>query len=145
VTDVQFLLFLQYRFLLSVHDRLKIYQSVMQNKFLAESVLKYLPKLNYLYLNEQGTEMKLVKANPEKPLLYRLIKRLELYAQRSRTRKYLLTMDDYALKDIGITRQQALQEARLYFWQGDDQLLAGDCADESVPEKENLIKLSQSV
>lgn len=54
----------------------------------------------------------------EIPLLFRLIKSVPLYVQRYRTRRQLLELDDIALKDIGLTREQATQEARLFFWQG---------------------------
>ncbi len=89
--------------------------------------------------------MKFIQFSNLKSLFCRLIQQLELYSQRSRTRKHLLEMDDYALKDIGLTRQQVLQEAKRYFWQGDAQLSADVCAGEQVSSKENMIKLSQGV
>jgi uncharacterized protein YjiS (DUF1127 family) len=89
--------------------------------------------------------MKFLQFSNLKSLFYRLIRQLELYSQRSRTRKHLLEMDDYALKDIGLSRQQALQEAERYFWQGDAQLSADICTGEQISSKKNLIKLSQGV
>ncbi len=89
--------------------------------------------------------MKLIQFSNLKSLFCRLIQQLELYSQRSRTRKHLLEMDDYALKDIGLTRQQVLQEAKRYFWQGDARLSADVCGIKSVSETDNLIKLSRSV
>ncbi len=70
--------------------------------------------------------MLLINVKSESALLYGLKKRVALYIQRSRTRKQLRELDDTVLKDIGLTRQQAEQEARLYFWQGDDILLTDD-------------------
>jgi uncharacterized protein YjiS (DUF1127 family) len=70
--------------------------------------------------------MLLINVKSESALLYGLKKRVALYIQRSRTRRQLRKLDDAVLKDIGLTRQQAEQEARLYFWQGDDILLADD-------------------
>ncbi len=72
------------------------------------------------------TDMLLINVKSESALLYGLKKRVALYIQRSRTRKQLRELDDTVLKDIGLTRQQAEQEARLYFWQGDDILLTDD-------------------
>jgi uncharacterized protein YjiS (DUF1127 family) len=66
-----------------------------------------------------------------KPLLYRLINRLNLYARRIRTRRQLFDLEDYVLRDLGLTRQQALEEARRYFWQGED----GHPGDDTVPQK----------
>lgn len=88
--------------------------------------------------------MKLIKVKPAKLLLYRLIKLLELYAQRSRTRRQLLEMDAYALKDIGLTRHQALREGELYFWQGSRKSLDG-CDELAVTEAENQLKLGQTI
>ena len=62
--------------------------------------------------------MQLIKDKQLVPLNFRPLKLLELYIQRSKTRKQLLELDDAVLKDIGITRQQAWQEAKRYFWQG---------------------------
>jgi uncharacterized protein YjiS (DUF1127 family) len=36
---------------------------------------------------------------------------------RQKWRRALLLMDDHLLKDIGITRERALLEARKWFWQ----------------------------
>jgi uncharacterized protein YjiS (DUF1127 family) len=37
--------------------------------------------------------------------------------QRSRSRRALLSMDDYMLKDVGLSRVDAHREARKFFWQ----------------------------
>jgi uncharacterized protein YjiS (DUF1127 family) len=53
------------------------------------------------------------------PLLnffYRLRKAYALAIERSKQRRQLLEMDDRQLKDIGITRIEAEQEARKPFW-----------------------------
>lgn len=41
-----------------------------------------------------------------------------LWRQRSRTRKQLMFLDDYQLRDIGLDRQSALEEAYKPFWRG---------------------------
>ena len=43
-------------------------------------------------------------------------KAFKLACERHRQRKQLLEMDDRQLKDIGITREQAEQEARKPIW-----------------------------
>ena len=70
--------------------------------------------------------MKAVSLNRLKSSFDRLMKRLEIYAQRARTRRQLFELKDYALKDLGLTRQQALEEAQLPFWKGDNARLAED-------------------
>ncbi len=42
---------------------------------------------------------------------------LSIWATRSSQRRALASLDDRTLKDIGITRIDALQEARKLFWQ----------------------------
>lgn len=86
--------------------------------------------------------MKLIESSNVKRLVYRLIQQLELYSQRSRTRKQLLQMDADALRDIGLTQQQALQEGRRYFWQG---VSADVCVDVTLSGKDEIMKLSRSV
>ena len=61
--------------------------------------------------------MKMPYINTALSSLQKLMKKLELLRQRSRTRKQLLNLDEHQLKDIGLTRQQAMKEARLHFWQ----------------------------
>lgn len=46
----------------------------------------------------------------------RILERLRQLQQRRRTRRQLLTLDQYALKDIGISRSEALFEANKPFW-----------------------------
>jgi uncharacterized protein YjiS (DUF1127 family) len=87
--------------------------------------------------------MKLIQFSNTKRLLYRLMQQLELYSQRSRTRKYLLEMDAHSLKDVGLTQQQALQEGKRFFWQGDNPSSTEVCKSEVVSDKENLIKPGQ--
>lgn len=89
--------------------------------------------------------MRLIQFSSSKCLFCRLIQQLEVYAQRSRTRKQLLEMDDYALKDIGLTRQQALKEGQRHFWQGDAPLMLDVCAGRSVSDSENSIRLRQGI
>lgn len=62
--------------------------------------------------------MQQIKHKQAVPLFSRLVKLLEFYIQRSKTRRQLLELDEAALKDIGLTRQQAVRETKLYFWQG---------------------------
>jgi uncharacterized protein YjiS (DUF1127 family) len=42
--------------------------------------------------------------------------RIELWAERRRQRRALLELSDHVLKDIGISRSEALQEGRKPFW-----------------------------
>ena len=42
---------------------------------------------------------------------------LRLWRQRSRSRCHLMRLNDWQLRDIGIDRQTAKQEARKPFWQ----------------------------
>jgi uncharacterized protein YjiS (DUF1127 family) len=41
---------------------------------------------------------------------------LKIWQQRHRTRRQLATLDSHALKDIGVTRTDALNEAKKSFW-----------------------------
>jgi len=45
-----------------------------------------------------------------------LWQRLELWAERRRQRRELLRLPDHVLKDIGISRAEALSEAGKPFW-----------------------------
>ncbi len=45
-----------------------------------------------------------------------VLKRLRELQQRHKTRRQLATLDPYALKDIGISRSDALFEANKPFW-----------------------------
>ena len=45
-----------------------------------------------------------------------LLKRLKKYREASRQRRQLAQLPDYLLKDIGITRADALKEADKPFW-----------------------------
>lgn len=47
----------------------------------------------------------------------RILERLRELQQRRRTRCQLLTLDQYALKDIGVSRAEALCEANKPFWE----------------------------
>lgn len=53
-------------------------------------------------------------------VLRRLLALLLLWQERARQRLVLEEMDDYRLRDIGLTRDSALAEARRPFWQGED-------------------------
>ncbi len=45
-----------------------------------------------------------------------ILDRLDLWRERARTRRRLLTLDDRLLRDIGISRAEAWQEASKPFW-----------------------------
>jgi uncharacterized protein YjiS (DUF1127 family) len=47
----------------------------------------------------------------------RLFHLIEVWCDRSRQRRRLASMSDYQLKDIGITRYDALKEWEKHFWQ----------------------------
>lgn len=49
-------------------------------------------------------------------LLLAIISRIELMAQRRRTRMALQELSDHELKDIGISRADAFREAAKPFW-----------------------------
>ncbi len=49
--------------------------------------------------------------------LYRLRRRVAARHDRRRQMRALLALDDRLLADIGISREQALREARKWFWQ----------------------------
>ena len=51
-------------------------------------------------------------------ILYRLGTACRLGRERYQQRRQLMEMDDRELKDIGITREQAEQEARKPIWKG---------------------------
>ena len=51
-------------------------------------------------------------------LFNRLLTLLKRLLRRYRTRKQLLELSDSALKDIGISRSDALTEAAKPFWRG---------------------------
>ena len=42
---------------------------------------------------------------------------LELQLEKARQRKTLLELDDRLLRDIGVTREEALREGRKAFWE----------------------------
>jgi uncharacterized protein YjiS (DUF1127 family) len=46
-----------------------------------------------------------------------LIKQLRIWHQRYRTRKQLAQLNTVALKDIGVSRSEAIKEAKKWFWQ----------------------------
>jgi len=62
----------------------------------------------------------LVKADLKEPSvlgrLSALLKRLKEYSDASRQRRQLAQLPDYLLKDIGISRADALKEADKPFW-----------------------------
>jgi len=49
-------------------------------------------------------------------LLARVIETIEKWQSRASERHHLMTMDDRMLKDIGVTRSEAHEEARKPFW-----------------------------
>jgi len=54
-----------------------------------------------------------------KALLNRYLQQLLIYKHRFKSRRILNTLDDRMLADIGISKDQAQQEARKPFWKGD--------------------------
>jgi uncharacterized protein YjiS (DUF1127 family) len=48
------------------------------------------------------------------------VKRMKLWCERARERRVLSEMDDTLLRDIGLTRGDARDEAQQPFWRGDD-------------------------
>jgi uncharacterized protein YjiS (DUF1127 family) len=46
-----------------------------------------------------------------------LLDQLQIWRQRHSERRYLLTLDEHMLKDIGLTRADIQQEAAKHFWQ----------------------------
>lgn len=48
--------------------------------------------------------------------LGRLVQVVQLWRQRSRTRRQLATLDDYQLSDIGISRSERMAEVGKPFW-----------------------------
>lgn len=50
--------------------------------------------------------------------LRRVIDRLLEWNERARQRRQLARLDDYLLRDIGLSRVDAEQEARKPFWRG---------------------------
>jgi uncharacterized protein YjiS (DUF1127 family) len=57
-------------------------------------------------------------AHPGRSAWTGLAASLRLWGKRLRERAELARMDDWALKDIGLTRAEADQEARKWPWQG---------------------------
>lgn len=55
-------------------------------------------------------------------LRYQLGYQLRRYQQCRRSRRQLLTLDDRLLKDIGITRAEALKEGQKSFWKQKSQI-----------------------
>ena len=81
--------------------------------------------------------MQSISLSPLKPLLYRLKKRIAVYAQRARTRHQLRKLEEHLLQDLGLTRQQVLDETSLPFWQGDPSRL-DDESSRSAPASQAL-------
>jgi uncharacterized protein YjiS (DUF1127 family) len=55
-----------------------------------------------------------------KECLDQYLKQLALYKHRYSSRKALLRLDENRLRDIGISKQQAEEEANKPFWKGHD-------------------------
>jgi uncharacterized protein YjiS (DUF1127 family) len=49
-------------------------------------------------------------------VIRRILERLKFLRQRQQTRKQLIMLSAYALKDVGITRSEALAEGSKPFW-----------------------------
>ena len=54
-----------------------------------------------------------------KSLLLKTLQQLLIYKHRYKSRKVLLRLDDHMLNDIGISKDQAQEEAQKPFWKGD--------------------------
>ncbi|MFQ5936311.1 MAG: DUF1127 domain-containing protein [Acidiferrobacterales bacterium] len=63
--------------------------------------------------------------------LDRLLDRLLRWQELATQRHSLLELEDHLLKDIGLSRTDALREARRPFW--DDPLRPGEATHEAVP------------
>ena len=48
--------------------------------------------------------------------IHMAVTQVKVWAERSRQRRKLLELDEYRLRDIGLTREQAEAEARRPFW-----------------------------
>ncbi|KAJ56732.1 hypothetical protein ACMU_07275 [Actibacterium mucosum KCTC 23349] len=73
------------------------------------------------YLNQNNQINPFLSTSPK---LYResfatiLVKLANVWMSRRATRKHLGRLTDHELKDIGLTREQALTEATKPFWRG---------------------------
>ena len=65
--------------------------------------------------------------------------RLKQYQQAYYSRRLLRQLDDRALKDIGVTRSEALREARRPFW--DSRAYQEDAENESVLVAYSVVSL----
>ena len=46
-----------------------------------------------------------------------LLKTIKFFFRRTRQRRQLSSLDDFMLKDIGISRSDAMKEANKHFWE----------------------------
>jgi len=53
---------------------------------------------------------------PSRRLVYRTATKVRLCSERARSRRELQTLDDYALRDIGLTRADVWREASKPRW-----------------------------
>jgi uncharacterized protein YjiS (DUF1127 family) len=53
--------------------------------------------------------------------------RVKLWHSRARERQVLRELDDYMLRDIGLTRSDARMESERPFWRGDDARMTLKC------------------
>jgi len=65
------------------------------------------------HLNSKGIE----KASSSNNILIVVAKTVFLYMFRYRSRKQLASMPQHRLDDIGVSKQQAMEEAAKWFWQ----------------------------
>ena len=63
-----------------------------------------------------GIESLLAHSRSGRPLIQPLARWLRNTAERRRQRLALAALDDHLLRDIGVTREQALSEARRPAW-----------------------------
>jgi len=58
-----------------------------------------------------------LRLDPTLPTVASLIRTAAIFRARARQRQQLYTLSDYQLKDMGITKADALNEANKPFWQ----------------------------
>jgi uncharacterized protein YjiS (DUF1127 family) len=76
----------------------------------SESVMVLVYGIRYLSATTGGVTMIIIE------MFRRILQRLRELQQRQRSRRELATLDRYALKDIGVSRTDALLEANKPFW-----------------------------
>ena len=62
------------------------------------------------------SESQPIRSRPDRPYTRLLLVWLRAMAERRRQRRALAALDDHLLRDIGVTREQALSEAQRPSW-----------------------------